>query len=219
MPLFHNRSPRQEEWLPTFVERCEQFLDRVEEAVETFLLSGQGEAFESSIRLTRAAEEAALAARPLLGGRPRPPTTTGLGGHLTGVADATAGMLTAARSLLYALRCQRVVLPPELSEDFAQLLDVNLEACRQVLKRLRSQVAHPNLRMLEDQRMDGLAKESDRLAKAIVFRVFGGPSGAEPGDQLMLRDVVLMTDALSERARRTADLLDMLTPLSSRAGR
>jgi uncharacterized protein Yka (UPF0111/DUF47 family) len=211
--LFRKRAPRQEEWLPSFVERCERCLDHVEEAFETYLITGQGDAFESSVRLTRAAEEAALAARPLLDGKPRPSTSTGLGGHLMGVADAAAGMLTSARSLLYSLRCQRVLLPPALTDDFAQLMDVNLEACRQVLKHLRTQLSHPSLRLLDGQRLDGLARESDRLAKAIVFRVFGEAPGTDPSEQLLLRDLVLMIDTLSERARRTADLLDMLLPI------
>ncbi len=209
--LFRTHEPRPEAWWPTFLDRCEACLERVEEAFETFLLTGQGDAFESSVRLSQQAEEAVRATRAGADGRARTPGAAGPGGDLAGVADGLAGTLSAARSLLYALRCQRVSLPAELAEDFAQLVDVNLEACRLLLQRLRAHLSHPNLRLVGDPRLGALAQESDRLARAAVFRLFGEAPGGDADGRLLLRDVVLMTGALSARARRAADTLDTLS--------
>jgi uncharacterized protein Yka (UPF0111/DUF47 family) len=216
MHLFRRRIPRLEEHLLAFALHGEHFLAEAEEALETFLLAGQGEAFEASVKRTQQAEQQAEELhhrlRSALSAGPSPRM------ELAGVLDSLLGMLASAQSLLYTLRCQRLSLPPALSEDFAQLMDLNLEACRLVMQRFRAHLTQPRLRLLSGPELEALEAQSRTLSRALIFELFGASRtpASEDAAELVLRDLVLMIEALCERARRVAERLDGLSPRPDR---
>jgi predicted phosphate transport protein (TIGR00153 family) len=205
MPFFWKKADSVEKMMSSYFELSDTCFQMFEKALGVFFGTGQGEAFEAAVQKAHEAESAADDMRReielTLYGKALLPESRG---DLLGLLESFDRLPNMAETVLFALRCQRIVLPPALAPLFKHLVDINLQSyylCRRAVDALLS---NPKITLHATKEVDEKESESDRAEREILCRIFDS-ADLDTGQKLLLKDLNLLIGSISDRAEAVAD--------------
>jgi hypothetical protein len=205
MPFFWKKEDNVEKMLSRYFERSDTCFQMFEKALGVFFDIGQGETFEAAVQKAHEAESAADDMRReielTLYGKSLLPESRG---DLLGLLESFDRLPNMAETVLFALRCQRIVLPKDLAPQYKRLADINLQSyylCRRAVDALLS---NPKITLHATKEVDEKESESDRIEREILCQIFDS-SEYDTGQKLLLKDLILLFGSISDRAESVAD--------------
>lgn len=204
MASFWRKQDTVEKMLDRYFDQCDVCLDAFENGFATYLDAGQGEAFEAAVQKTHEAESAADDLRReielTLYGKALLPESRG---DLLGLLETYDQLPNMAQTVLFALRCQRIVIPSELLEGYKSLVRLNLQAYYAVRKTVDELFHNPKVILYTAKEVDAKESESDRAERLMICNIFD--TKMHTGDKLMFKELVLLIGHISDLAEKTAD--------------
>ncbi len=192
-----------------YFELCDRCFQLFQEATAVYFEQGLGQAFDQGVEATHKAESEADDQRReielTLYGKALLPDSRG---DLLGLLETFDRLPNAAETILFAIRTQLVVLPDELKEAFAALIDINVQAYCATRKAVDSLFHNPVATLHTTKEVDEKESESDRRERALITAIF--KSDMDTGEKLLLKDVVILMGRISDRAEATADRISIV---------
>ncbi|MBN2498132.1 MAG: DUF47 family protein [Deltaproteobacteria bacterium] len=209
MTFFWRKQDKIEEMLERYFEQCDKCFQGFEKAFRTFREMGQGEAFEAAVQSTHKIESTADDLRReiehTLYGKALLPESRG---DLLGLLEAFDSLPNMAETILFSLRCQRIVVPDLIADDIQKLMDVNLQAYYLVRKAVDNLFHNPRVTLHSTKDVDMKESESDREEREVLCKIFS--SDLDMGTKLLMKDLVLLIGNISDRAEKTADRIGII---------
>ena len=205
MPFFWKKEDTIEKMLSRYFERCDTCFQMFEKAFGVFFDTGQGAAFGAAVQKAHEAESAADDMRReielTLYGKALLPDSRG---DVLGLLESFDRLPNMAETALFALSCQRIVLPETLAPLYKRLVDINLQSyylCRRAVDALLS---NPKITLHATKEVDEKESESDRLEREMLCQIFDTPE-LSAGQKLLYKDMILLIGGISDRAEAVAD--------------
>jgi len=209
MSFFWKRQEDIEARIDKYFDQCDACLDAFEKAFALIMDVGQGEAFEAAVQKTHEAESSADDLRRelelTLYGKALLPESRG---DLLGLLETYDQLPNMAQTVLFALRCQRVVFPKELLTGFKNLVQLNLQAYGLARKCVDELFHNPKVILYTARDVDSKESESDRAERQMICSIFD--SGMDIGTKLMFKELVLLIGHLSDLAEAVADRVSII---------
>jgi predicted phosphate transport protein (TIGR00153 family) len=210
MPFFWKKETTVEKMMLRYFERCDTCFQMFEKAVGVFFDTGQGASFEAAVQKAHEAESAADDMRReielTLYGKALLPDSRG---DLLGLLESFDRMPNMAETVLFALRCQRIELPPDLMPQYKRLVEINLQSyylCRRAVDALLS---NPKVTLHATKEVDEKESESDRVEREMLCQVFDSDR-YDTGQKLLFKDLILLIGSISDRAEAVADRIGIV---------
>jgi predicted phosphate transport protein (TIGR00153 family) len=124
-------------------------------------------------------------------------------GDLLGLLETYDQMPNMAQTVLFALRCQRVVMPANLMPSFESLVELNLKAYYAARKTVDELFHNPKVILHTTKEVDLRESESDRAERQLIGQIFD--TDMDTGYKLLYKELVLLIGHISDRAELTAD--------------
>lgn len=182
-----------------------------QDAWQTFLELGFGEAFDYKVEFTHKQESRADDLRRNieleLYGKALLPESRG---DILGLLETVDRLLSEAEWVLYELQLQEMVIPEPLKERFAGLVQVVCECCVGVHKSLKVMFVEttdaPLLSELTDA-VDALESESDHLERGLIRSIFKLDISA--GEKILLKELVMRLGTVTDRAENVSNRITL----------
>lgn len=210
MPFFWKKEDSIEKMLSRYFERCDNCFQMFEKAFVVFFDTGQGAAFDAAVQKAHEAESAADDMRReielTLYGKALLPESRG---DILGLLESFDRLPNMAETVLFAMRCQRIVLPEDLAPLYKRLVETNLQAyylCRRAVDALLS---NPKVTLHASKEVDEKESESDRIEREIMCQIFD-TADLDTGQKLLLKDMILLIGGIADRAEAVADRIGIV---------
>lgn len=190
--------------LEAYFDRCDLCFQRFQEAMDHFFDAGLTEAFAKAVDQVNRAEGDADDQRReieyLLYGRALLPESRG---DLLGLIETYDKLPNIVETIVFALSCQQFEIPEVWQERFQSLVSINLESLVLARKAVDSLLANPKSTLHITKEIEHKESESDRYERSLMTDVFS--SEHDLAVKLLLKDLILLMGAISDRAERVAD--------------
>ena len=129
-------------------------------------------------------------------------------GDILGLLESADKVLNKAQSVLYQIQTESLRIPKFLQEDLSKLVDINIEAFKNVAKAIRT--LFENLREIRDitNEIDKRESSSDRLEREIIKKIFSSDIGI--GEKILLKELVIETGSISDLSENVGDRLNII---------
>lgn len=199
-----------EKMLASYFELCDNCFDLFDQAFTTYVEKGQSPAFEKIVQEVHLAESTADDLRRdielTLYGKALLPESRG---DLLGLLETFDKLPNMAETVLFAMFCQKTVLPPNLLPRFQHLVKLNIEAYHLVRKAVDDLMHNPRATLHATKAVDDKESESDRAERDLICQIFSMES-ITPGTMLLLKELVRMIGKISNRAETAADRIGIV---------
>ena len=209
MDIFSGKKHRLSQMVERYLKKTEECMKNFKKAVETYFEVGISKDFDEIIEKTHIAESLAddirreielnLYEKSLI------PESRG---DILGLLESTDKVLNKAQSVLYQIQTESLRIPKFLQEDFSKLVDINIEAFKNVAKAIRT--LFENLREIRDitNEIDKRESSSDRLEREIIKKIFSSDIGI--GEKILLKELMIETGSISDLSENVGDRLNII---------
>ena len=209
MDIFSGKKHRLSQMVERYLKKTEECMKNFKKAVETYFEVGISKDFDEIIEKTHIAESLAddirreielnLYEKSLI------PESRG---DILGLLESADKVLNKAQSVLYQIQTESLRIPKFLQEDFSKLVDINIEAFKNVAKAIRT--LFENLREIRDitNEIDKRESSSDRLEREIIKKIFSSDIGI--GEKILLKELVIETGSISDLSENVGDRLNII---------
>jgi uncharacterized protein len=198
-----------EEMIEGYFELCDNCFRLFDEGLNLYLNSGLGTEFDQSVEANHHAESLADDKRReielTLYGKALLPDSRG---DLLGLLETFDRLPNATETVLAALQTQRVVLPEEFKAAYRALADVNIESYSATRKAVDALFHNPRATLDATKEVDVKESESDRQERVLISSIFD--AAMDTGEKLLLKEIVLLIGAISDRAEGAADRISIV---------
>jgi len=209
MAFFWKKQAKIEEMLSQYFDHCDKCFEMFEKAYGVYKEMGQGEAFEAAVVATAKTESTADDLRRdiehTLYGKALLPDSRG---DILGLLETFDTLPNMAETILYSLRCQRIVIPENLQADFQKLIDINLQAYYLARKAVDNLMNNPRVTLHSTKDVDMKESESDNLERDVICKIFC--SEMDMGSKILFKDLALLIGEVSDRAEKVADRIGIV---------
>jgi len=209
MVFFWKKRDNIQKMLEGYFEQCDLCFKLFEAALATYAETGLGDAFAESVDKTHEAESAADDLRReielTLYGKALLPESRG---DLLGLLESFDRLPNIVETVLFAIKCQKVRIPPALLPDYKRLADINLQAYYLVRKAVEALLDNPKTTLHATKEVDDKESDSDRAERKLIYRIF--ESDVDVGTKILLKELVLLIGSISDRAETTADRIGII---------
>ncbi len=210
MAFFWKKQETIEKMISRYFERCDTCFELFEKAFASFVDSGQSEAFDAAVGKTHDAESAADDLRRevelTLYGKALLPESRG---DILGLLESFDRLPNRAETVLFAMRCQRMVIPAAMLPSFKELVAINLKAYYALRKAVDDLFNNPRITLHSTKEVDEIESTCDRLERDIICGIFDNTE-LDTGTKVLLRDLVLVIGSISDRAEEAADRIGIV---------
>ncbi len=209
MDIFSGKKHRLSQMVERYLKKTEECMKNFKKAVETYFEVGISKDFDEIIEKTHIAESLAddirreielnLYEKSLI------PESRG---DILGLLESADKVLNKAQSVLYQIQTESLRIPKFLQEDLSKLVDINIEAFKNVAKAIRT--LFENLREIRDitNEIDKRESSSDRLEREIIKKIFSSDIGI--GEKILLKELVIETGSISDLSENVGDRLNII---------
>lgn len=207
--FFWNRKPDIEQRLESYFVKCDDCFNSFEKGISVFLQHGPDDNFkviaEKTHKLESEADDLRRDIEHTLYGKALLPDSRG---DLLGILETFDRLPNACEAVLFALLHQRVILPTWMTNQYDQLCKANVEAYHLTRKAIDDLFTNPKVTLHTSKAVDEKESECDRLERCLIRSLF--ESELELAEKLLLRDVILLTGNISDRAEIAADRIGIV---------
>lgn len=209
MPLFWKKQAKIEKMLEDYFKETDNCFQMFEKAFNTFIEMGLGASFSAEMNKTQDFESAADDLRReiefTLYGRALLPESRG---DILGLLENFDKIPGVAETTLYALSCQKMVIPEDLKEQFLSLVKVNLEAYYLTRKAVDNLMTNPRVTLNTTKAVEKKESESDEVEREIICKVF--ESEMDSGERVLFRDLAILIGSISDLCETTSDRISII---------
>ena len=194
-----------------YVGKAEECLTLWRQAFEEYLRNGFTAEFGNLVDQTHVAEsecddirrnvEASLYERALI------PESRG---DIAFLLEAVDRIPSKADQIVHIVQLESLAMPPSLADRYSRLVELNCEcfSClAQAVRLLFTDMARVPQLALEIDKKESAA---DKLERELIRAVFAD-AGIAPDQRILLRDLVLEIDEVSDRSEHASDRLTIMT--------
>ena len=208
MGLFRKQE-KVEQMLDRYFALCDRCFESFEQALDLFFDEGVCDEFIAAVDATHRAESEADDMRRdielTLYGKALLPESRG---DILGLLETFDGLPNIAETVGFVLTYQGSAMPEELKGEYRKLVDVNIEGYRLARKAADQLMNNPKVVLGTTKEVDQKESASDTLERALIRKIF--ELDVTDGTKLMLKEIVLLTGDITDRAQRVADRIGLV---------
>lgn len=209
MAFLWKKQEKIEQMLERYFEQTDLCFQAFEKAFQTYQDMGLGASFDADMGKTQDYESAADAMRReiehTLYGRALLPESRG---DILGLLESFDRIPGIAESVLYAMSCQRMVIPEDLKPMFTRLVEVNLQAYYLMRKAVDNLLNNPRVTLHATKDVEKKESESDDVEREIICKIFD--MQMDTGEKVLYRDLVLMIGKIADLCETCADRVSII---------
>ena len=210
MDIFSARKHRLSDVVERYLKKIEECVGNFKNAIEVYFEKGLSKDFDQIIEKTHIAESTAddirreieinLYEKSLI------PESRG---DILGLLESTDRVINKVESVLYQIQTESLKIPKFLFEEFSKLVDVNVEAFRNVTLAIRKLFGQ--MKEVKDitNEIDKIESSSDRLEREIIKKIF--ISDIDIGEKILLKELIIETGSISDFSEAVGDRLNIIT--------
>ena len=115
---------------------------------------------------------------------------------------------SAAEQALFLTKVLCLDIPADMMENLENLVEVNIDAYRQVRKSMNTLFENPNETLYQTRGVDAKESESDRIERNLIEGIF--KLDIDTGQKILFRELVQLIGKISDQAENTADRIGIV---------
>lgn len=209
MALFSKKRDKLYRMVERYFLKIEEFIGNFKKTMDVYFERGLSREFDQCIEKTHISESCAddirreiefkLYEKSLI------PESRG---DILGLLENADRIPDKAQSVLYQIQTQFLKIPGALKEDFIKLIDINLDAFKDVLKTIRG--LFENIKEVREivGEIDKKESLSDRLEREIIRRIFSSEVGT--AERILLKELVIEIGNISDLSQNVGDRINII---------
>ncbi|HNS33346.1 MAG TPA: DUF47 family protein [bacterium] len=127
---------------------------------------------------------------------------------ILGLIESTDRVFNKAQSVLYQIETQKLNIPHELQNDFAELIKINISAYRSSIEGFKTLFV--NIKKVREfvKEVDMQESSSDRKERDLIRKIFA--SGYETGQKILLKELIIEIGQISDLSEEVTDSLNII---------